>query len=175
MYHCLAIVTDCSSTGRPEDPVDHVEEERVDDPQEEREDEHRHDHHRGRAPHLPHGGEGGALQLRPDVQQERLRLVEPDHASPAARAALSRLWQARRDSNPQHPVLETGALAVRATGLHPPAPAAWRPGAALTWLPCAEYAPGTSGRTSGTPASRWSSSCSSWRRSSGRCRSRTAT
>jgi hypothetical protein len=27
------------------------------------------------------------------------------------------LWQARRDSNPQHPVLETGALAVRATGL----------------------------------------------------------
>src|SRR2546425_313798 len=28
-----------------------------------------------------------------------------------------RIWQARRDSNPQHPVLETGALAVRATGL----------------------------------------------------------
>src|SRR5437867_11606879 len=27
-------------------------------------------------------------------------------------------WQARRDSNPQHPVLETGALPVRATGLH---------------------------------------------------------
>ena len=26
-------------------------------------------------------------------------------------------WQARRDSNPQHPVLETGALPVRATGL----------------------------------------------------------
>ncbi len=26
-------------------------------------------------------------------------------------------WQARRDSNPQHPVLETGALAVGATGL----------------------------------------------------------
>jgi hypothetical protein len=31
---------------------------------------------------------------------------------------LSYNWQARRDSNPQHPVLETGALAVRATGLH---------------------------------------------------------
>ena len=29
-------------------------------------------------------------------------------------------WQARRDSNPQHPVLETGALAVRATGLFSP-------------------------------------------------------
>jgi hypothetical protein len=28
-------------------------------------------------------------------------------------------WQARRDSNPQHPDLESGALAVRATGLHP--------------------------------------------------------
>ena len=26
-------------------------------------------------------------------------------------------WQARRDSNPQHPVLETGALTVGATGL----------------------------------------------------------
>ncbi len=29
------------------------------------------------------------------------------------------MWQARRDSNPQHPVLETGALPVRATGLYP--------------------------------------------------------
>ena len=29
-----------------------------------------------------------------------------------------RLWQARRDSNPHHPDLESGALAVRATGLH---------------------------------------------------------
>ena len=29
-----------------------------------------------------------------------------------------RLWQARRDSNPQHPVLETGALPIRATGLY---------------------------------------------------------
>jgi hypothetical protein len=26
-------------------------------------------------------------------------------------------WQARRDSNPQHPDLESGALTVRATGL----------------------------------------------------------
>ena len=28
------------------------------------------------------------------------------------------MWQARRDSNPQHPVLETGALPIRATGLY---------------------------------------------------------
>ena len=28
-------------------------------------------------------------------------------------------WQARRDSNPHHPVLETGALTVGATGLCP--------------------------------------------------------
>src|SRR4030066_1549405 len=28
-------------------------------------------------------------------------------------------WQARRDSNPHHPDLESGALAVRATGLPP--------------------------------------------------------
>ena len=30
------------------------------------------------------------------------------------------LWQARRDSNPHHPDLESGALAVRATGLLSP-------------------------------------------------------
>jgi hypothetical protein len=29
------------------------------------------------------------------------------------------LWQARRDSNPQHPDLESGALPIRATGLYP--------------------------------------------------------
>ncbi len=27
-------------------------------------------------------------------------------------------WQARRDSNPQHPDLESGALPIRATGLN---------------------------------------------------------
>ena len=31
--------------------------------------------------------------------------------------SIEERWQARRDSNPQHPVLETGALPVRATGL----------------------------------------------------------
>ena len=30
------------------------------------------------------------------------------------------LWQARRDSNPQHADLESAALPIRATGLHPP-------------------------------------------------------
>src|SRR5512139_622575 len=29
----------------------------------------------------------------------------------------TKTWQARRDSNPQHPDLESGALSVRATGL----------------------------------------------------------
>lgn len=38
-------------------------------------------------------------------------------ASPALITAHKN-WQARRDSNPQHPDLESGALAVRATGLH---------------------------------------------------------
>jgi hypothetical protein len=28
-------------------------------------------------------------------------------------------WQARRDLNPHHPDLESGALSVRATGLYP--------------------------------------------------------
>ena len=31
--------------------------------------------------------------------------------------SLFKKWQARRDSNPQHPDLESGALAIRATGL----------------------------------------------------------
>ena len=31
----------------------------------------------------------------------------------------SKKWQARRDSNPQHPDLESGALSIRATGLCP--------------------------------------------------------
>jgi hypothetical protein len=31
-------------------------------------------------------------------------------------------WQARRDLNPHHPDLESGALAVRATGLQAPFP-----------------------------------------------------
>ena len=35
----------------------------------------------------------------------------------AKNRSLGNRWQARRDSNPQHPVLETGALAIRATGL----------------------------------------------------------
>ena len=30
----------------------------------------------------------------------------------AAEAAIWKYWQARRDSNPQHPVLETGALPI---------------------------------------------------------------
>src|SRR5205809_3848138 len=32
-------------------------------------------------------------------------------------AAPPKIWQARRDSNPQHAVLETAALPIRATGL----------------------------------------------------------
>jgi hypothetical protein len=35
----------------------------------------------------------------------------------AAGTLLTERWQARRDSNPHHPDLESGALAVRATGL----------------------------------------------------------
>src|SRR6266446_7275625 len=54
----------------------------------------------------------------------------------------ARAWQARRDSNPQHPVLETGALAVRATGLQPRV----RPGTA-TSFPCVPCANDTSDRT----------------------------
>jgi hypothetical protein len=58
-------------------------------------------------------------------------------------------WQARRDSNPQHPVLETGALAVRATGLH--AKSHIRPVALQslsTWFPYGAYGSGRSGNTS---------------------------
>src|SRR5574341_1159548 len=39
----------------------------------------------------------------------------------------SRKWQGRRDLNPQHPVLETGALPVRATPLRLPWPSSRAP------------------------------------------------
>jgi hypothetical protein len=35
-----------------------------------------------------------------------------------SKAFPNTVWQARRDLNPHHPDLESGALAVRATGLH---------------------------------------------------------
>ncbi len=44
---------------------------------------------------------------RPDKRQKAFSLTK-----------ISKKWQARRDSNPQHPDLESGALTVRATGLH---------------------------------------------------------
>jgi hypothetical protein len=51
-------------------------------------------------------------------------------------------WQARRDSNPQHPVLETGALPVRATGLH-----ACELDAITILIPYEEYAYGKNDNT----------------------------
>lgn len=60
-------------------------------------------------------------------------------------------WQARRDSNPQHPVLETGALAVRATGLHTTDAAVvtgHQHEMRATCSPCGEYGFGKTGSTS---------------------------
>ena len=58
-------------------------------------------------------------------------------------------WQARRDSNPHHPDLESGALSVRATGLsllypYPPTPA-------IISSPYEQYACGRSGNIFLTP------------------------
>ena len=48
------------------------------------------------------------------VQRSNIRVPYPRNF---ANGSSEKKWQARRDSNPQHPVLETGALPVRATGL----------------------------------------------------------
>ncbi len=41
------------------------------------------------------------------------------HRTPGKPCTLLGIWQARRDLNPHHPDLESGALSVRATGLYP--------------------------------------------------------
>ncbi len=62
---------------------------------------------------------------------------------PAKRPSIAReslqKWQARRDSNPQHPDLESGALTVRATGLYENA---------AIWFPYEGYVSGKTGSTS---------------------------
>jgi hypothetical protein len=81
----------------------------------------------------------------------------------AALAAAHRnfdIWQARRDSNPQHPVLETGALPVGATGLH----FVKRPSKKYTRFEATSslyvpYDDGTVDRTSSFPDALWSFSC----------------
>lgn len=56
------------------------------------------------------------MQFRLHVIKEAFCLGK--HSQPLTVIVVKEVkWQARRDSNPQHPVLETGALAVRATGL----------------------------------------------------------
>src|SRR5262245_19934276 len=130
MYHCLAIVAPGMLTvpvmvlvrriddlsDRLKDPVHAVQEKCT--------QKHHHDDDEGRAVHLAAARPRRPLQLLPDLGQERLRLLEPlPHAIPFAAApgpsparrpperADAARWQARRDSNPQPPVLETGALA----------------------------------------------------------------
>src|SRR5712692_4356747 len=145
MYHCFAMVISRPSPCDLENPLDAMEQQRVDDPQEEREDEDRHDHHRRRPAHFLPRGPGGALELPLHLDQEGPDLLPPAHRSPRVARRPRARWQARRDSNPQHPVLETGALAIRATGLHA---GCRRSSGAATSSPCAGCEPGTSGRTS---------------------------
>ena len=52
-----------------------------------------------------------ACKKRRCIKERPLLFLSSNHKLPPDK------WQARRDSNPQHPDLETGALAVRATGL----------------------------------------------------------
>jgi hypothetical protein len=101
----------------PQNHADDLGEPEIHKPQSERHD-HRDDNHNG-------GGRNGLLgrgprhllQLRPGFLQELLD-DKPDLFYLVQRFALyGRKWQARRDSNPQHPDLESGALAIRATGL----------------------------------------------------------
>src|SRR4029079_9285564 len=79
------------------------------------------------------------------------------------RSCTDKYWQARRDSNPQHPVLETGALPVGATGLH----IAKKPSGNCTpKMPISSrdepYGIGIGDKISSSPDARWSSFCSWW-------------
>src|SRR2546426_7762125 len=92
----------------------------IDDPQVDRtENDHDDDDQRGPVDFLA-AGPRRLLQLGPNLGQELLASIPPVHRnssairstrSPARPGAGRLRWQARRDLNPQPPVLETGALA----------------------------------------------------------------
>ena len=82
--------------------------------------------------------------------------------SPACPIPPYQKWQARRDLNPQHPDLESGALSIRATGLS----GRVRLSFPLTSFPCEAYGTGRICSIFSSPAdSAWSfcswSSCNS--------------
>src|SRR3990172_8115725 len=80
----------------------------------ESEEENGDDDDDGRSVDLPARRPGDLLGLPPDLDQEGLQpfeIVENLQAF-TLRNRPRRVWQARRDSNPQPPVLETGALPI---------------------------------------------------------------
>ena len=103
----------------PQNHPDDLGEAEIHEPQNERHD-HRDDNHNGTGRNgLLGRGPRHLFQLGPGFLQE-LPDFKPDLFYLVQRFALyGRKWQARRDSNPQHPDLESGALAIRATGLCP--------------------------------------------------------
>src|SRR5512137_289129 len=99
---------------------DDLGEAKIDETQDERHDHREDDDDRSRCNRLLGRGPRHLLQLRPGFLQELLD-DKPDLLNLVQRVCpvYGGKWQARRDSNPQHPDLESGALAIRATGLLP--------------------------------------------------------
>ena len=134
-------------------------------------------------PHQPSGPEaattGVSASRRPTCASLTLSTIAvftaiPSVQSPWLVSRLSRrapgrlpagIWQARRESNPQPPVLETGALPIELLACISDSPGRTQPGATqstlATWFPCEPCATCSSGRTSSSSGARSSSSCSS--------------
>src|SRR5882672_694463 len=146
MYHCFAMVTRSPSARHPEDPVDHVEEKRVHHPEEHSEDEHREDHHGGRPLDLLAGRPGRPLQLPLHLGQEVPDLAPPVHVAPREYEPRARTLAGQEGFEP--PTSGFGDRRSSRSSYWPAAPRA-RPAAdPATSSPCAECAPGTTGRTS---------------------------
>src|SRR5438874_2536095 len=114
MYQCLP--TSPLSSEVPDNPGKAKTQESVNQSQIDTEEEDcGHDHNR-RTDDFLAARPGDLLHLVSNVEVEL-----PASSCPIlncfCRIHLFKGWQARRDSNPQHPVLETGALPVGATGL----------------------------------------------------------
>src|SRR5262249_23927673 len=121
----------------PEDQSDDPRQGVVHDREKHGQDDDHDDHDARRACHLSTGRPRDPPELDQDIVKELANL--PQRLHPVSTRPRS-MWQGRRDSNPHPPVLESGALAVRATALARP-----------TSLPCGRCASGTTGSTSSAP------------------------
>ena len=128
--HCRSVKGQIQRTGLPEeleDPVDAQAKHQVHQAQIDTKEKDRTNDDNGGAVNFLPSRPGDLLHLRADFDKKLLYLSDPEFLQ--KRGSFNQSfgchrcnpfdedWQARRDSNPQHPVLETGALPIRATGL----------------------------------------------------------